>query len=173
MNCYEHPNAPAVVKCAKCDVGLCRACLEGPHWEADNKPFCKRCSVGAITGKMAEIQAEITHVKASKGWAKTRLVISSILLVIALVMAQSNSDAVHVPILLFMAVGIVDAWRWWKYTDRKDNWLQRVIVAVLLGALSSPFTYLGTFFRIPKCNKNIQKLEDELKEHGAILADFQ
>lgn len=39
MNCYNHPNAPAIEKCARCEVDMCGTCANF----LDSGAFCEKC----------------------------------------------------------------------------------------------------------------------------------
>ena len=48
MNCYFHPNEPAVTQCAECGRGLCRDCASAPGGN-----LCRNCIEKAKSEKRA------------------------------------------------------------------------------------------------------------------------
>lgn len=53
MNCYNHPNAPAVEKCARCEVDMCGMCANF----LDSGAYCEKCVSAAETEKFVTAQS--------------------------------------------------------------------------------------------------------------------
>lgn len=53
MNCYNHPNAPAVEKCARCEVDMCGMCANF----LDSGAFCEKCVSAVETENFVAAQS--------------------------------------------------------------------------------------------------------------------
>lgn len=54
MNCYNHPNAPAVEKCARCEVDMCGMCANF----LDTGTFCEKCVSAVETEEFVSAQSK-------------------------------------------------------------------------------------------------------------------
>lgn len=156
MNCYYHPDKPAVAMCPQCGMGLCQDCVANAAYAWDNHPLCHDCSLKAAT-------EELSAAKSQKVWSLVKFLFASFFLLLGFVIYSSTGDIMNAWIPAGIA-GIPSAFRSTRDSHREKvrkgvrdalttdvvdtsfNFFTDILVKLLLIIFLAPIT--ATFFAI-------------------------
>lgn len=170
MNCYFHPNEPAVATCKECGKGLCRACA-GKY----DPPLCDACFEKLIQRHENKVRRQkeeaIEELREDRQSDVKYLLISAITFVVGLVAGWVASGQLYTGIGIGLLTVVIPAG--WSALNRitPDVFLilpvvgwaifffVKLILSVAVGTYWAPVKIIRTIIRVFKNKKQEQEID--------------
>ena len=188
MNCYHHPDRPAVATCPKCGKNICKECVDKSEFTTDNKPLCRDCN-------REEAKLHLADALAERRKNLIKIIVMGITVAIGLPMfiygcVAGGADPIIAGMFVMCIGGVPTAWRITKRSkedkmrDAADDWvadqegvggslmnslirgLIRIVLVVIFGSIAAPILLIIAIVRFVKS-------KDEIATFQAVVDNFQ